>query len=116
MQSIGVALVGAVMIAVLVASLNSKVNASSAIDSAQKQAIVQKLDKNVEVSVVTDAQAKSVAQKHGVDQAAIGEVVRINGDSRVKALTVAALVVALLALIALVFTLLIPAPATGSEP
>ena len=115
-QSIGVALVGAVMIAVLVASLNSRINASSALDPAQKQAIVQKLDKNVEVSVVTDAQARAAAQKNGVEQAAIGEVVKINGSSRVKALTVAALVVAVLALIALVFTLLIPAPATRAEP
>lgn len=115
-QSIGVALVGAVMIAVLVASLNSKIDTSSALNSAQKQAIVQKLDKNVEVSVVTDAQAKNAAQNNAVEQAAIGEVVKINGDSRVKALTVAMLVVAALALIAFLFTLLIPAPATGSEP
>ena len=116
LQSIGVALVGAVMIAVLVASLNSKINASTALDSAQKQAIVQKLDKDVEVAVVTDGQAKAAGEKNGVDQAAVGEVVKINGDSRVKALSVAILVVGVLALIALLFTLRIPMPATGSEP
>jgi MFS family permease len=115
-QSLGVAIAGAVMIAVLVASLNSKVNASPSLSASQKQAIVTKLDKDVEVSIVPDTRAKTVAQTNGVDQAAVGEVVKINGSSRDSALAWAILIVALCALIAFLFTLRIPAPATGSEP
>ena len=115
-QSLGVAIAGAVMIAVLVASLNSKVNASPALSASQKQAIVTKLDKDVQVSIVPDARAKTVAQNNGVDQAAVGEVVKINGKSRDSALAWAILIVALFALVAFLFTLRIPAPASGSEP
>ena len=47
-----------------------------------------KLDQDVEVSIVTDARARTVAQNNGVEQAAVGEVVKINGKSRDTALTV----------------------------
>ena len=74
------------------------------------------LDTDVEVSVVTDAQAQTVAEDNGAAPAAVTEIVAINGEARNDALTAAILVLVLSAVLGLVVTLRIPAPRTGSEP
>ena len=115
-QGVGVALCAGVMIAVLVAGLNSNIEASAALSAAQKQAIVGTLDNDVEVSVVTDATARSVAEENGAAPAVVDEIVAINGDARNDALSTAMFVLVVLALLGLLATVRIPAPRTGSEP
>ena len=108
---------GGVMIAVLVGALNSNIEASTALSDAQKQAIVSTLDTDVEVSVVTDAQARTVAEENGAAPASADEIVAINGDARNDALTAAMLVLALAAACSGSCSRCgFPRPRTGSEP
>jgi EmrB/QacA subfamily drug resistance transporter len=116
--SLGVALVGAVLIAGLASSLAKGVEASPTLDAAVKQQAGVALESGV--AFVSDAQLRDALATTSIDQAQQEEIVRINVDSRLDALRQAMAAVALFVVIALFFTGALPKesliPLTEVEP
>jgi EmrB/QacA subfamily drug resistance transporter len=100
--SLGVALVGAVLIAGLSTSMAKAVEASPTLDTAVKQQAGVALESGV--AFVSDAQLEAALSTTGIDQAQRDEIVQINTDARLDALRQAMAAIALFVVFALFFT------------
>lgn len=119
--SIGTALSGAVLIAALSASFLTGVQQNAAVPSEVKSKVGVELAGGV--PFVSDAELRSALDKAGTTSAATNAIVQENETARLEALRSSLSVLALVALVALLFSRGIPTeqPATaarepGSEP
>ena len=104
--SLGTALVGAVLIASLTTGLIHGVQDSSAIPANVKTQATTQIEAGV--SFTSDTDLKTQLQKANVPPAQADAVVTANSDARLAALRTSLWVVALLAVVAMFFTGLIP--------
>lgn len=100
--SLGVALVGAVLIAGLSASLATGIESSRTLNDAVKQEATVQLESGV--AFLSDHQVRAALATTDLDQAQQDEIVQLNVDARLVALRQAMAAVALFVLIALFFT------------
>ncbi len=109
--SLGTALVGAVLIASLTSGLINGVQASSAIPADVKTQATTQFAAGV--PFVSDTDLKAALQKAEVPPAQADAVLKANSDARLAALRTSLWVVALLAVVAMFFTGLIPVTPIG---
>ena len=109
--SLGTALVGAVLIASLTTGLVNGVQASSAIPPDVKTQATTQFAAGV--PFISDSDLKAQLQKANVPPAQADALVKANSDARLAALRTSLWVVALLAIVAMFFTGLIPAKPIG---
>jgi len=112
--SLGTALAGSVLIAVLSATLLTGIEQSPAVSSAVKQQAQVPISKGV--PFVSDADAKAALADAGVTGDDATAIIRENQKARLRALRAALAVVAIVAAIALFFAGSIPTRQPGSEP
>jgi len=111
--SLGTALVGAVLIGVLTGSVIEGVMSSSEVpESVKKDAEVNMAQG---VPFISDAQLETALEEAGASEAVTAEVVDINRSARIAGLKVALGVVALVCVIALFFTGMLPRRAIGHD-
>ncbi len=104
--SIGTALAGAVLIAALTASFMAGIQANPAIPASVKAQANEQLAAGV--PFISDAQLETGLEKAGVPPATVTVVVDENASARLDALRASLSVLALIALIAIPFTLRLP--------
>ncbi len=104
--SIGTALSGAVLIAALTGSFMAGVQANPAIPASVKAQASEQLTAGV--PFISDAELETALQKAGVPPATVTAVVDENASARIDALRSSLSVLALIALIAIPFTLRLP--------
>jgi len=107
-QSIGVALGGALMIGVLMSALTSGVQASTTFTAQQKSRINASLERQSQVSAMSDAQLDAALRKKGVGGGARDELVRLNAGARDSGLRAAMVGMGVFALAGCVLALRIP--------
>ena len=112
--SLGTALVGAVLIASLTTGLVNGVQASLAIPPDVKTQATTQFAAGV--PFISDSDLKAQLQKANVPPAQADALVKANSDARLAALRTSLWVVALLAIVAMFFTGLIPAKLIGRPP
>jgi MFS family permease len=112
--SLGTALAGSVLIAVLTATFLTGIEQNSAVSSAIKQQAQVELSSGV--PFVSDADARTALEKTGVSGSEATAIIDENEKARVRALRAALAVVAIVAAVALFFTGAIPTRQPGSEP
>ena len=111
--SIGTALAGSVMIAVLTSTALSGINASTAIPaSVQDQATVELASG---IPFVSDTQLEEALADDGLSTQASDDILEANREARVQGLDAALGVLAVIAVISLFFTRRIPAVPVGDE-
>lgn len=115
-QSLGVALAGGVMVAVLVASFSSLTNESSALTPPQKTTIEQRVENDIQATAVSDNHVREAAAAAGWPPQAEDELVRINGEARADGLTAAALTLAVMAAAGFLLALRLPLTAEAGVP
>jgi MFS family permease len=104
-SSLGTAIAGSVLVAAIIFGVTSKTEDSTVLDPAEKDAIADALEGDV--SALSDDQVE--AQLGGQPQEVAEEVVRINAESRDRALGFALLTIAVIGSIGLLAALLLPA-------
>jgi MFS family permease len=112
--SLGTALAGSVLIAVLTTTLLTGIDQSPVVSSALKQQAQVQLASGV--PFVSDADAQTALEKAGVTGEEATAVIDANEKARLRALRAALAVVAMVAAIALFFTGAIPTRQPGPEP
>ncbi|MDF5751811.1 MFS transporter [Spongiactinospora sp. TRM90649] len=111
-QSVGVALAGALMTAVLLWTFTAGVDASGVFPPAQKSAIISTVETGVQVTAVSDEQLQAALAHRGLSSQAEAEIVRINAEARERALEAAVLGMAVFALIGFGLALCLPMAGT----
>jgi MFS family permease len=112
--SIGTALSGAVLIAALTTSLMAGIQNNPAVPASVKSQASTELSAGV--PFVSDADLSAALQKAKVPQQAAGEIVKENSAARLDALRSSLSVIAVLALVALLFSQSIPAEQPAAAP
>jgi MFS family permease len=97
-QSVGVALAGALMAGVLLQSFTDQVERSVSLTEPQKTQVEATVDKQAQVTAVSDDRLRAALRDGGVVGQTQDELVRINADARDKGLTGAMLGMGLFAL------------------
>jgi hypothetical protein len=97
-QSVGVALAGALLAGVLLQSITDEVERSTALTERQRTQVEATVDKQAQVTAMSDDRLRAALQDGGVVGQAQDELVRINADARDKGLTSAMLCMGLFAL------------------
>jgi predicted MFS family arabinose efflux permease len=113
-SSMGTAIAGAVLISALVGGITTLTNESTVLNEDQKARVEDSLQG--QVTALSDAQVQTMLE--GQPQDVVDEVTRINADARNRALGFALLSVAVVGLIGLGASLLLPpdnAPPSNSE-
>jgi hypothetical protein len=110
---LGTALVGAVLIAGLSSAFIANVQASPDVPASVKQEASVKLDGAM--PFISDAQLEAALTKAQVPQNQIDGIMQANREARVEALHLALAVAALIAIVSLFFTGLIPSRPVGPE-
>jgi MFS family permease len=111
-SSLGTAVAGAVLISALISGAGSQVDDSTVLSEAEKQRFNEVLQDSV--SAVSDTQVQEALE--GQPQAVVDEVVRINAESRDRALGLALATIGIVALIGLTAAILLPSNAGRTEP
>ena len=93
-NSIGVAMIGGILIATLVSGVNSAVNASSSYPEEEKQTISEAVEQNAEV--VSDEQLNNYLESVGADSEEAEELVNINSEARTRAFAASVLFMAII--------------------
>ena len=113
-SSLGTALVGAVLISTLTASLSTGIaNSPDVPQSVKEKASVQLA---AGVSFISDTRLKSDLAKAGVPPDTTATVVDLNRTARIKGLDASLALVAIIAVLALFFTPLLPSRPPGAPP
>jgi hypothetical protein len=110
-QAIGVALAGAVLAGVLIASFTAAAQASPVLSPEQKQQVDEVAEAGVQATAISDAQVEAALEQQGATPAVIEEMVRLYGIAREAALTAAMLVLAISAGLGFLIILLFRRPA-----
>ena len=105
-SSLGTALAGAILIAVLISGFTGLVSTSTAIPQENKAAIEQAIKTGAKA--VSNQQLSEVLQAKGLSDSEIAELVNINARARDRALRISLAAVALLGLIGVFLALLLP--------
>jgi hypothetical protein len=108
----GTAIAGAVLVSALISGVTSRTDESAVLAPADKEQIAAALER--EVSALSDEQVQELLE--GQPQPVVDEVTRINAESRDRALGLALLSIALIGLIGLGASLLLPADTLSSSP
>jgi hypothetical protein len=103
-SSLGTALAGAVLVSALISGVTDLTAESTVLDDSQKDEIAEALEGDV--SAMSDSQVSSALE--GRPEAVVDEVVRINAEARDRALGLALIAVAVVGLIGLVASFLLP--------
>jgi hypothetical protein len=111
-SSLGTAVAGAVLISALISGASSRVEDSTVLSEAEKQRFNEVLQGNV--SAVSDTQVQETLE--GQPQPVVDEVVRINAESRNRALGLALATIGIVALIGLGAAILMPEHAGRPQP
>jgi MFS family permease len=112
--SIGTALSGAVLIAALTASFLTGIQNNPAVPADLKSQAATELSAGIPFT--SDADLKAALEKAGVPKEATDAIVTVNADARIAGLRSSLTILAIIALIAVVFTFRIPTRAIASEP
>ncbi|MEU6535797.1 MFS transporter [Streptomyces sp. NPDC047000] len=107
-SAFGVALAGAFMTTSLVLAFEAGVDGSHVLTSAQKRLAHETVDHQIQITAVTDKAVRTKAAAQGVTGAAADELVRVNARARGRALTVAAVGMAVLSLAGFLLALRLP--------
>jgi Na+/melibiose symporter-like transporter len=97
-QSVGVALAGALMVAVLLQSFTDNVNRSAVLNAQQKTQVNTSVAALARVTAISDDQLRATLQNKGVTGQTQDELVRVNADARDQGLAAAVLGMVLFAL------------------
>lgn len=112
--SVGTALAGAVLIAVLTTSFLTGIEHHPTVPSHLSTKATVELSSGI--PFVSDAQLRAALQAEGVPEATVQAVVDVNTSSRITALQAALGVLALFALLAVVATRRLPTAAAAADP
>jgi fucose permease len=105
-NSIGVALVGTVMLASLTTGLSRGINDSTILPSESKAPLIAAADESVQL--MSNTQLERVLQETGADQTMINELGRIYADSRTSAFSAGVALLVFASLVGLVLTFGLP--------
>ena len=105
-NSIGVALIGGILIATLVTGINSAVAESSVYTTDEKAQINDATSQNAEV--LSDEQLSSFLEENGVDSEKSQELVRINAEARTQAFAASVMIMAFIAFIGFMIAFKLP--------
>jgi MFS family permease len=103
-SALGTAIAGAVLVSALITGVTQRTEDSTVLPPEAKTQISAALEE--EVSAMSDTQIRQILE--GQPPAVVDEVVRINGDSRDRALGLALLTVGIIGLVGLVATFFLP--------
>jgi hypothetical protein len=115
-QAIGIALAGAVMVAVLVGTFSETIQTRLGLTNEQMQQVDEIYAGAVEVTAVSDDQLASALTAAGVPATTVEQVVQINALAREAALTAAVLVLAAGATLGFFVSLGLRRPSADSAP
>lgn len=110
--SLGTALIGSMLIATLSTSIIAGVQANPDVPAAAKEQATTQLAGGV--PFISDTQLVAVLEDNSVPESTAEQIIDINSDARLDALRVAFTVAALLGILALFFTGLVPRTAVGT--
>ncbi len=105
-NSIGVALIGGILIATLVGGVSKSVDASAFYTAEEKQIINTAVEENAEV--VSDAQLNSYLASVGAESQKAEELVKINSDARTRAFAASVLFMVFISLIGFLVSFKLP--------
>lgn len=105
-NSIGVALIGGLLMVVLLGGINSGVVASDEYTSEEKESINEAIGQEVEV--VSDSQLNSTLEELGADTNKAQELVDINADARTRAFAISVLFMAFVATLGVLVSIKLP--------
>jgi hypothetical protein len=112
-QSLGTALIGAVLLAELTTGFHNQVQASSLPDRVKTE-VVTKTEEGL--AMVSADQAEQIARDNGLSKRATDDLVSLYSDSQITALKIALLTAALFVLVGAWFARSLPSrPLTGPE-
>lgn len=105
-NSIGVALIGGILVATLVGGVSNSVNASSSYTNEEKNSINLAVEQNAEI--VSDDQLTAYLESIGTDTAKAEELVQINSEARTRAFAASVIFMAIISLFGLIFSFKLP--------
>lgn len=106
-NSIGVALIGGILVATLISGVNASVSTSNLYTAEEKLQINSAVEQNAEI--VSDEQLATYLESIGAESEKAQELVRINSESRTRAFAASVLFMAFISLMGLLVSFKLPA-------